>query len=543
MPWGDTALVTESVKRKEKVVKAQRSALEEANFSVDPKEILAKKPEQKLNWAVKAVELARRHTVKVNLVFDIISNPRFILSFGPGRGAQFRAVIERNLDLFSTKQQKFLQSSECKLTTFQGGDDSEDGEDPDPKAISGGRTVEVIEPFEVYNQGEDKMKLKKGMYGVVARTDKDGDALVDFYREGQSGQTFAMWVFKRDFSKLDAKVKITSTSEIKINFKTTLSKSGEAQLPQFKARKLPAEDKDDRGEHDDDIHSPVDGNTDAIDVKTGDPHEATPTEPSDPSGAPGAVKRKEKLSGLFQPDEKLRTLLEMGKQSVQQAKVDILSASTTHAPIKLTFKAAQPKPLLGLAGKDSRVAANSTRTGPESDPVSIAVAAAERAASVANTAQPVRAADYRDLTPPRGAVQLEPRRSERSGGSDRTERSRSRSNSHEAGRALLRRIIKRDSRSRSRRQNGSRNGGRGHSRSENVSLDRDSRDCIYIWLQAGIDYVKDRGRYDKQGRPEAGDKLRTTPPPKILSFMLREGHCEEEGESEEDLRDEGAVLS
>lgn len=540
MPWGDTALVTESVKRKEKVVKTQRSALEEANFSIDPKEILAKKPEQKLNWAVKAVELARKipNDVKVNLVFDIVSNPRFILSFGPGRGAQFRAVIERNLDLFSAKQQKFLQSSECKLTTFQGGDDSEDGEDPDPKAIAGGRTVEVIDPFEVYNQGEDKIKLKKGMYGVVARTDKDGDALVDFYREGQSGPTFAMWVFKRDFPKLDTKVKITSTSEIKINFKTTLSKSGEAQLPQFKARKLPPEeprdDRGDRGEHDDDVHSPVDGHTDASDVKTGDGPEASPTELSDPSGAPGDVKRKEKLSGLFQPDEKLRTLLEMGKQSVQQAKVDILSAaSTTHAPIKLTFKAAQPKPLLGLAGKDSRVAVNSTRTGPESDPVSIAVAAAERAASVANTAQPVRAADYRDPTPPRSAVR----------GSDRTERSRSRSNSHEAGRALLRRIIKRDSRSRSRRRNGSRNGDRGHSRSDNVSLDRDSRDRIYIWLQAGIDYVKDRGRYDKQGRPEAGDKLRTTPPPKVLSFMLREGHCEEEVDSEEDLRDEGAVLS
>lgn len=542
MPWGDTALVTESVKRKEKVAKTQRTVIEEINFSVDPKEILAKKPEQKLNWAVKAVELARRHTVKVNLVFDIISNPRFILSFGQGRGAQFRAVIERNLDLFSAKQQKFLQSNECKLITFQGGDDSEEGEDPDPKAMAGGRTVEVLEPFEVYNQGEDKIKLKKGMYGVVARTDKDGDALVDFYREGQSGLTFAMWVFKRDFFKLDTKVKITSTSEIKINFKTTLSKSGEAQLPQFKVRKLPAEDKDDRGEHDDDIHSPVDGDIDATDVKTGDPHDATPTDPSDPSGAPGAVKRKERLSGLFQPDEKLRTLLEMGKQSVQQAKVDIL-ASNTHAPIKLTFKAAQPKPLLGLAGKDSRVTVNSTRTGPESDPISIAVAAAERAASVANTAQPVRAADYRDTTPPRGAVQLEPRRSERSGGSDRTERSRSRSKSREAGRALLRRIIKRDSRSRSRRQNGSRNCGRGHSRGDNGSLDRDSRDCIHIWLQAGINYVKDQGRYDKQGRPEAGDKLRTTPPSKVLSFMLREGHCEEEVESEEDLRDDGEVLS
>jgi len=45
--------------------------------------------------------------------------------------------------------------------------------------------------------------LKKGSYGVVRRTNEDGNALIDFFYEGKSGGKFVQWVLKRDFCKMD----------------------------------------------------------------------------------------------------------------------------------------------------------------------------------------------------------------------------------------------------------------------------------------------------------------------------------------------------
>jgi len=504
MPWGDTALITESVKRKEKVVKQSKTITEELSFATDPKDILAKKPEQKLNWAAKAIELGFKRKVSVNLVFDIFSNPRFILAFGQGRGAKFRALVNKNLELFSSKQQTFLQSENCKLATFEGGADSDSGDEKDPKAMLGGRTVEVLEPFEVYNQGEDKTMLKQGGYGVVSRIDKDGDALIDFFAQGQTGGSFAMWVFKKDHHKLTVKEKIVGSGELKLTFKNvTPSVRPAFKSTEVKSRKAPVEPVE---EEDDPPPPPVpdDFETEGMD-DSGDP--------SNPVAVPSQVKRKDKLSGLFQPDEKLKALLEMGKQSVSQAKADIKIAMTQEAPAApISFSFAN-KNARAVGAAFAATAAGNVRTQASNDELSApptrAIRAVDTAATVVDAGATRMIIDADPAPAPRSPrEQYQPRRS----GRGRDDRDRGRSHS---GRALLRRIRRRDERSRS--ASGSRSRSRG--RNKNVH---------YVWKQAGLDYIKDRGRSEKHGQPEVGSRLRTTPPADLLDWMLDEGHCREE---------------
>lgn len=73
-----------------------------------------------------------------------------------------------------------------------------------------GGCVEVCQAFEGNSTGEMRKTLQKGCHGVVRRLDNDADALIDFYIQGCSGDTFVQWVLKSDFDKLDVKAPVSS---------------------------------------------------------------------------------------------------------------------------------------------------------------------------------------------------------------------------------------------------------------------------------------------------------------------------------------------
>lgn len=92
---------------------------DEAEAEVDQKEILAKKPDQKVKWMAKAMQLAVKGTLKVTVLYDILAHPKFATGFGRGIGRQARSLVDTHLHLFSAKQQKFLQSDACKFSSFE----------------------------------------------------------------------------------------------------------------------------------------------------------------------------------------------------------------------------------------------------------------------------------------------------------------------------------------------------------------------------------------------------------------------------------------
>ena len=69
------------------------------------------------------------------------------------------------------------------------------------EAMEKGHAVKVLETFRYSRQ----TIVQKGSYGVIRTTDGDGDALIDFFVEGQSGATFAQWVCKNYFYRLEVK--------------------------------------------------------------------------------------------------------------------------------------------------------------------------------------------------------------------------------------------------------------------------------------------------------------------------------------------------
>jgi hypothetical protein len=254
MPWGDTHLTTESVTRKEKVVRQTKSIIEEAGLTLEPKEILAKKPDQKLTWAQKAIELARtRGAIKITLLYDIFSNPKFVLQFGAGRGAKLRALVDDNVDLFTEKQRKFLQSDACKLTTFEAGGGS-DEEDKD----------------KVANAGEGRTTFKATLFNP-------------------SAQPKALPSLKRKAAPAEEDKPAVSIAE-----EASLNLTNGALKQEVASQK--SKDK----------------------------------EPLDEASESKEVKKKDKAgsSDLFQPQGNLARLLEMGKQSVSQAKADLVKIAS-----------------------------------------------------------------------------------------------------------------------------------------------------------------------------------------------------------------------
>mmetsp|Transcript_62675 Transcript_62675/g.141443 ORF Transcript_62675/g.141443 Transcript_62675/m.141443 type:complete len:236 (+) Transcript_62675:88-795(+) len=104
---------------------------EAAALPVDPQVVLAKKPESRVKWLLKALVLAGKKGIKVEVVYDIVTNKKFTQDVRASQGAQLKSMLYANLHLFSSKQQKILQSEGSGFAEFSlappGGRDADSG--------------------------------------------------------------------------------------------------------------------------------------------------------------------------------------------------------------------------------------------------------------------------------------------------------------------------------------------------------------------------------------------------------------------------------
>lgn len=86
---------------------------------MDVKVIVTKKPEWRLRWMQKAlIHVGRKH-IKANTFYVIVMDEAFARDLHPLIGARMKASLLGNLHLFSSKQQKVLQSETNHFNNFK----------------------------------------------------------------------------------------------------------------------------------------------------------------------------------------------------------------------------------------------------------------------------------------------------------------------------------------------------------------------------------------------------------------------------------------
>lgn len=113
---------------------------EEPPLLLDPRAVLALKPERRLKWLTSALQRLQQGKVQSNNIYDILVHHKFPQD-APGRvGSKMYVAVCENMALFSQKQQRFLET-ESKLAQLYkdrgsgaGGDGSNGGEQQEDAA-------------------------------------------------------------------------------------------------------------------------------------------------------------------------------------------------------------------------------------------------------------------------------------------------------------------------------------------------------------------------------------------------------------------------
>eukprot|EP00418_Pyrodinium_bahamense_P018726 CAMPEP_0179111568 /NCGR_PEP_ID=MMETSP0796-20121207/52114_1 /TAXON_ID=73915 /ORGANISM="Pyrodinium bahamense, Strain pbaha01" /LENGTH=360 /DNA_ID=CAMNT_0020809717 /DNA_START=83 /DNA_END=1163 /DNA_ORIENTATION=- len=116
-------LPAEVVSRRRKVEKVEK---EETPLATDRGQVLAMKPEHRLKWLSKALQKCQEGKMPTNTIFDIVTHAKFTSDATDKIGSKMYRAVRANLQLFSSKQQRFLEG-ECRLVqlfkgTVRGGD-------------------------------------------------------------------------------------------------------------------------------------------------------------------------------------------------------------------------------------------------------------------------------------------------------------------------------------------------------------------------------------------------------------------------------------
>jgi len=100
-------------------VRDDKQREEATDFEMDMKVIVSKKPEWRLRWMTKAlIHVGRKH-IKANTFYEIVMDEGFARDLHPLIGARMKASLLGNLHLFSSKQQKMLQSETNHFNNFK----------------------------------------------------------------------------------------------------------------------------------------------------------------------------------------------------------------------------------------------------------------------------------------------------------------------------------------------------------------------------------------------------------------------------------------
>ncbi|CAE7701160.1 unnamed protein product [Symbiodinium sp. CCMP2456] len=103
----------QSPPRKRKDEREERDKEEAAEFEMKLANIVAKRPDKRLKWLQKGMLLIGRKMLKASDFYELVMDKAFISDAPAEVGARMKASILANLHLFSSKQQKALQSESC----------------------------------------------------------------------------------------------------------------------------------------------------------------------------------------------------------------------------------------------------------------------------------------------------------------------------------------------------------------------------------------------------------------------------------------------
>lgn len=98
---------------------AEDKEREEAEaFPTDRDQVLAKRPKDRLKWLQRGLMFAAKKHVKIGDLYDIACHKKFVVGVNNAIGSQMEGTLLANLHLFSTKQQRYLQSSASLFHEF-----------------------------------------------------------------------------------------------------------------------------------------------------------------------------------------------------------------------------------------------------------------------------------------------------------------------------------------------------------------------------------------------------------------------------------------
>jgi len=116
--WGG-AVISRRQHRQTRVEKEDEKEREEAEaLPLDLKDVILKRPENRLKWLQRALMLAGKKRVQLAAIYDIVQHKKFVEGISHGVGRQMRSLLLANLHLFSQKQQRALQSEASKFSVF-----------------------------------------------------------------------------------------------------------------------------------------------------------------------------------------------------------------------------------------------------------------------------------------------------------------------------------------------------------------------------------------------------------------------------------------
>eukprot|EP00929_Paragymnodinium_shiwhaense_P041318 TRINITY_DN21472_c0_g1_i2.p1 TRINITY_DN21472_c0_g1~~TRINITY_DN21472_c0_g1_i2.p1 ORF type:complete len:399 (-),score=66.79 TRINITY_DN21472_c0_g1_i2:389-1585(-) len=130
---------------------------------MDLKEVLAKKGSDRQKWLQSALKAAKDEKVRPNLsaLFDILTHKKFGEKVEKEAGRRMHRQILSHAELFSGKQQKYLQSKHWSLSQFatSRADDSDDDSNPSSDSSRGRSKSKSSERSESRSSSSDARKF------------------------------------------------------------------------------------------------------------------------------------------------------------------------------------------------------------------------------------------------------------------------------------------------------------------------------------------------------------------------------------------------
>jgi len=159
----------QGVRRKHKVSKEQVQKEKDEYVTMNWDEIFPKKPYERLRWLDKALKAAKENRVKPLNVFDVIVHRKFLDGLKGAIATDCLNLIRGEIDVFSAKQKKQLQSDNFDLFRKYAPLNVLDSDDDEASAPP------LPPPPKVIIQEKTKKRKNKGSANAQVRPGEESD--------------------------------------------------------------------------------------------------------------------------------------------------------------------------------------------------------------------------------------------------------------------------------------------------------------------------------------------------------------------------------